>query len=99
MQVQLWTAFTGLVKGDRIVQEALAATTAQEDANTPPPEYPVIWLTENPLSLSSLPLGSRWVLWDNTSSPPEPIIVNRDYPGITVQSEQPLQSQLQKSLR
>jgi uncharacterized protein (DUF58 family) len=107
MQVQLWTAFTGLVKGDasgkpsgqRIVQEALAATTIQEDANTPAPEYPLIWLTENPLSLSSLPSGSRWVLWDSTSSPAEPVVVNRDYPGITVQSEQPLQTQLQKSLR
>lgn len=99
MQVQLWTAFTGLVKGERIVQEALAATTTQEDATTPAPEYPLIWLTENPLSLSSLPSGSRWILWDNTSSTGEPIVINRDYPGITVQSEQPLQPQLQKSLR
>lgn len=99
MQVQLWTAFTGLVKGERIVQEALAATAAQEDANAPAPEYPLIWLTDNPLSLSSLPPGSRWVLWDNTSSSVEPIVVNRDYPGITIQSEQPLQPQLQKSLR
>jgi uncharacterized protein (DUF58 family) len=99
MQVQLWTAFTGLVKGDLTVQEALAATTPQEDANTSPPEYPLIWLTENSLSLSSLPIGSRWVLWDNTSSPAESVIVNQDYPGIAVQTEQPLQPQLQKSLR
>jgi len=101
IQVQLWTAFTGLIKGDsgvRIVQETLAATTAQEDANTPTPEdYPLIWLTPNPTSLYSLPLGSRWVLWQNTASPAEPVVVNRDYPGIIVQSEQPLQPQLQKS--
>ncbi|BAY20448.1 hypothetical protein NIES2100_01900 [Calothrix sp. NIES-2100] len=100
MQVKLWTAFTGLIKGDRIVQEALAATTAQEDSNTPVPEsYPVIWLTQNPNSLSSLPSGSRWVLWQNSSSPAEPVGVNRDYPGIIVQSEEALQPQLQKSWR
>lgn len=100
MQVQLWTASTGLVKGDRIVQEALAATTAQEDANRPIlEEYPLIWLTQNPLSLSSLASGSRWILWQNTSSPAEPVGVNRDYPGIIVQSEQALQPQLQKSWR
>ncbi|MDZ7956697.1 MAG: DUF58 domain-containing protein [Aulosira sp. DedQUE10] len=103
MQVQLWTAFTGLIKGDasglRIVQEALAATSPQEDANTPTPEnYPLIWLTPNPQSLSSLPLGSRWVLWENHASAAEPVVANRDYPGIVVQSKQALQPQLQKSL-
>ncbi|MBW4560464.1 MAG: DUF58 domain-containing protein [Mojavia pulchra JT2-VF2] len=97
MQVQLWTALTGLVKGDRVVQEALAATTAQEDASTPIPEgYPLIWLTQNALSLSSLALGSRWVLWH--SSPSEQMVVNQDYSGIILQSEQELQPQLQKSL-
>ncbi|WP_096587143.1 DUF58 domain-containing protein [Calothrix sp. NIES-2098] len=99
MQVQLWTAFTGLIQGERVVQEALAATTAQEDANSPIPEdYPLIWLTQNPLSLSNLTAGSRWVLWQNSSSPLEPVVVNRDYPGILVESEQALQTQLQKSL-
>ncbi len=99
IQVQLWTAFTGLIKGDRIVQEALAATTTQEDANAPTPEgYPLIWLTSNPQSLSSLPLGSRWVLWENNPSATEPVIANRDYPGIVIQTEQGLQPQLQKSL-
>ncbi|MDZ8050191.1 MAG: DUF58 domain-containing protein [Aulosira sp. ZfuVER01] len=99
MQVNLWTAFTGLIKGERIVQEALAATTAQEDANSPIPEdYPLIWLTQNPLSLSNLASGSRWVLWQNSSSSVEPVVVNRDYPGILIESEQSLQTQLQKSL-
>ena len=100
MQVQLWTASTGLVKGDRIVKETLAATTAQEDTNTPPPEsYPLIWLTQNPLSLSSLPVGSRWVLWQNISSPSAPGVINRDYPGIILQAELALELQLQQPLR
>ncbi len=99
MQVQLWTPSTGLVKGDRPVLETLAATNPLEEENTSLPEnYPLIWLTQNSGSLSSLPLGSRWVLWENISSLPTPAIVNRDYPGIILQSEAELQLQLQKPL-
>ncbi len=97
LQVQLWTASTGLVKGERIVLETLAAITSPEDASTSESQsYPVIWLTQNPLTLSSLPQGSRWVLWQDISSPKE--IVSWDYPGIILQNEQALQSQLQKPL-
>ncbi|MBW4686508.1 MAG: DUF58 domain-containing protein [Komarekiella atlantica HA4396-MV6] len=100
MQVQLWTALTGLIKGDRFILETLAAATTLEDANTKVPEtYPLIWLTQNPLSLASLPQGSRWVLWPNISSPPEQLVINWDYPGIILQSDQAVQPQLQKTLR
>jgi uncharacterized protein (DUF58 family) len=96
MQVQLWTASTGLVKGDRLVKETLAATTTQEDINSPLPQsHPTIWLTQNSLSLSSLPLGSRWLLWPQS----EPTIINQDYPGIILQNQQELQLQLQQPLR
>lgn len=99
MQVQLWTALTGLVKGDRVVLETLAATTALEDAcNAHPDSHPLIWLTQNPLTLSSLPNGSRWLLWQNVSSTKEQVVVNKDYPGILLDSQQPLQPQLQKPL-
>ncbi|KAB8318077.1 DUF58 domain-containing protein [Tolypothrix campylonemoides VB511288] len=99
MQVQLWTAMTGLVKGECLVLETLAATTAGEDATSlHPPSYPLIWLTQNPLTLSSLPNGSRWVLWHNVSLPDEQVIVNIDFPGIVLDSQQPLQAQLQKTM-
>ncbi|MBE9037499.1 DUF58 domain-containing protein [aff. Roholtiella sp. LEGE 12411] len=99
MQVQLWTALTGLIKGERIVLETLAAAIASENANTKVPEtYPLIWLTQNPLSLATLPQGSRWVLWQNTFSL-EQVLINCDYPGIILQSDQALQPQLQKTLR
>ncbi|WP_414550986.1 DUF58 domain-containing protein [Anabaena sp. CCY 0017] len=100
MQVQLWTASTGLVKGDRVVLEALAAARYQEEISTS--DYQsnaLIWLTQNPSSLTSLAKGSRWVLWQNLTSPAEDAVVNWDYPGIVVQNEQELQLQLQKSLR
>ena len=97
-QVQLWTALTGLVKGDRTVLETLAATTPLEEATSQPPSYPLIWLTQNPLTLSSLPDSSRWVLWQNSSSPQEQMVMNRNYSGIILDSQQPLQLQLQKQL-
>ncbi|MEH2042799.1 DUF58 domain-containing protein [Nostoc sp.] len=106
LQVQLWTASTNLIKGDRFVLETLAATTALEDASSVVPKsYPLIWLTQNPLSLATLSQGSRWVLWPNISSAAEPEVINWEHPGIVLQSDaydglglHPLQPQLQKTL-
>ncbi|MHC5597717.1 MAG: DUF58 domain-containing protein [Nostoc sp.] len=106
LQVQLWTASTSLIKGDVYVLETLAATRALEDASSVVPKsYPLIWLTQNPLSLATLPQGSRWVLWPNISSAAEPEVINRDHPGIVLQSDvsdglrlRDLQPQLQKTL-
>ncbi|MEH2369259.1 DUF58 domain-containing protein [Nostoc sp.] len=99
LEVQLWTASTSLIKGDRFVLETLAATTALEDASSVVPKsYPLIWLTQNPLSLAKLPQGSRWVLWPNISSPGEQEVINWEHPGIVLQSDGPLQPQLQKTL-
>ncbi|MEH1829429.1 MAG: DUF58 domain-containing protein [Nostoc sp.] len=107
LQVQLWTASTNLIKGDRFVLETLAATTALEDASSVVPKsYPLIWLTQNPLSLAKLPQGSRWVLWSNISAPAEQEVINWEHPGIVLQSDvsdglrlHALQPQLQKTLR
>ncbi|MDZ7955595.1 DUF58 domain-containing protein [Nostoc sp. DedQUE09] len=99
LQVQLWTASTSLIKGDRFVLETLAATAALEDASSVVPKsYPLIWLTQNPLSLATLPQGSRWVLWPNISSAAEPEVINWEHPGIVLQSDRSLQPQLQKTL-
>ncbi|MEA5582628.1 DUF58 domain-containing protein [Nodularia harveyana UHCC-0300] len=94
--VQLWTASTGLVKGDRVVLETLAATRYQEEISSDRQNQSIIWLTQNSSTLTSLTQGSRWVLWQNTTSPGEQAVVNRDYPGIVVQNDQELQPQLQK---
>ncbi|MBE8988945.1 DUF58 domain-containing protein [Nostoc sp. LEGE 12450] len=106
LQVQLWTASTNLIKGDRFVLETLAATRALEDAGSVVPKsYPLIWLTQNPLSLTTLPQGSRWVLWPNISAPAEQEVINWEHPGIVLQSDvsdglrlRALQPQLQKTL-
>jgi uncharacterized protein (DUF58 family) len=99
LQVQLWTASTGLIKGERFVLETLAATTTLEEASTVVPKsHPLIWLTQNQKSLATLSPGSRWVLWQNMSSPPEPEVINWQHPGIVLQSDRPLQPQLQKTI-
>jgi uncharacterized protein (DUF58 family) len=98
MNVKLWTAFTGLLQGENVVLKALAATEAGEEASASPSHSkPIIWLSQNPQSISSLPTGSRWVLWPSSLRPE--ILLNRDYTGLLLQSEQPLQLQLQKPLR
>jgi uncharacterized protein (DUF58 family) len=98
MNVQLWTVGTGLVKGEnRRILEALAATSPLEDAvTTEVPKLPLIWLTENSASLSSLPNGSRWALWQNFALPQSQQIIDRDTPGLIISKEEQLQIQLQK---
>jgi uncharacterized protein (DUF58 family) len=99
INVQLWTSGTGLVKGEnRRILETLAATSPLEDAvTTEVPKLPLIWLTENPASLSSLANGSRWVLWQNSASSQSRQIINKDAPGLVINQEEKLQIQLQKT--
>jgi len=98
LNVRLWTASTGAIHGDRIVLETLAAVVDREEiGDRQLPQQPLIWLTQNQLTLNSLPSGSRWVLWQNLSSSPTTVI-NQQLPGLSIQTEQPLQPQLQKTL-
>ena len=96
LNVKLWTALTGAVQGNRVVLETLAATEAGEEPSNSQFNKPVIWLSQNPVSLSTLPAGSRWVLW-STSSQSE-MLVNRNSTGLVLQTDQPLQLELQKPL-
>ena len=98
LNVKLWTGGTDLVQGENVVLEALAATEpGEEPSANAPPICPLIWLTQNPLSLSTLPPGSRWVLWPTVSSPQPEILLNRVL-GLLIQTDQPLQLQLQRPL-
>lgn len=97
LNVKLWTARTGLIQGNQVVLEALAATTAGEDADAGKlPNFPLIWLTQNPISLNTLPFGSRWLLWQKAAS--EKAINNSDS-GIVIDTTQTLQTQLQQAIR
>jgi uncharacterized protein (DUF58 family) len=100
LHVKLWTANTGLLWGDRVVLEALAAVSANEDPPAEPlPSLPLIWLTQNSGSLNTLPPGSRWLLWHSVDASESRSPVNQNLPGIEIDPEQPLQQQLMRSLR
>ena len=97
LNVQLWTARTGLVRGERAVLETLAATNMLEDSVAVNLANPAIWLTENPQAIASLPIGRRWLLWQLASLPKNEFI-NRNAPGIILLPNEQLQLQLQKPL-
>ncbi len=96
--VQLWTAGTGSVQGHQMVLETLAQVSSGE---TPlagnSPQQPLVWLSQNLTSLSYLPAGSRWLLWPGQQSDSQDLL-NRSEPGIVIQSDQPLQLQLQSPI-
>lgn len=100
LHVKLWTAKTGLLHGNQVVLEALAATNASEDADAGmPPYHPLIWLTQNPASLETLPPGSRWVMWQPAIAEGDSVkSSNRSHLGIVIDTAQPLQPQLQYPL-
>lgn len=99
LNVKLWTAGTGLVSGNRVVLETLAAVNAGEDAIDNRSKLPIIWLTQNSASLSTLSLGSRWVLWPSaTAETGEKMLVKHELPGLEIRSDRPLELQLQDPL-
>ncbi|MCU0534737.1 MAG: DUF58 domain-containing protein [Hydrococcus sp. Prado102] len=99
LEVKLWTAKTGLVHGNRVVLETLAAVKCEEPTSGDRPNFSLIWLTQTASSLDSLPLGSRWVLLPSLStSENQPFPMSRSL-GLIINSEQPLQEQLQRPLR
>ena len=105
LSVRLWTAATGIVQTDRAVLETLAAanidnTSTQIDLLKDLPDLPVVWISHRPDSISNLPLGSRWVLWQNEAKADMPNLRSQ---GLTIEpiaelndgSYQSLRSQLQ----
>jgi uncharacterized protein (DUF58 family) len=101
LNVKLWTPKTGLLHGNQVVLEALAETIAGEDAQIEAPSnLPLIWLTQNPPSLDSLPIDSRWMLWPSASPDSDSAIpAKRTHLGAVIDSTQSLQLQLQQPLR
>jgi uncharacterized protein (DUF58 family) len=88
---QLWTAQAGLLQGQQRVLEFLAQIEPQPQDTAVTPTQPIIWLTANPVSISTLPLGSRYIVWAPT--------VAQEHLGITINSDLPLQVQLQSPLQ
>lgn len=99
LSAKLWTANAGLLQGHRVVLEALASVNFGETpGNTAPPDRPIVWLTPNSSSINSLPAGSRWLLWPDRSNT-APTSTVKERPGIIIQPEPQLQTQLQSGIR
>lgn len=99
LNAQLWSAKTGLIRGHRVVLEALADLDAGgSDPIEPPPSQPLIWLTQNRDRLSTLPSGSRWVLWSPPNAEAEGDGIRSSGVGVTIDPDKSLQAQLQRSL-
>ncbi|MGK7933524.1 MAG: DUF58 domain-containing protein [Microcystaceae cyanobacterium] len=98
LNAKLWTAGTGLIQGNRAVLETLAAIMPEErDSRSLFPKTPIIWLTQSPMTLDSLPLGSRWLLFSDAESDLQ-IIPTVHFKGLVVNDEDPLNLQLQQGM-
>ncbi len=93
-QVKLWTAATGLLHGNRVVLEALAATRYNELIKGEIPQLPLIWLTNNNCQINKLPRGSRWALFMAANETRKPLNLAESYKGLVINLEKPLQQQL-----
>ncbi|MBE9012383.1 DUF58 domain-containing protein [Pseudanabaenaceae cyanobacterium LEGE 13415] len=92
LTIRLWTAGTGLIQGQQPVLERLAEIQANEETKVQSlPETTIVWLTQNPNSLNTLPNGSRWLLWGGKTT-------GSTNAGIVVEKARSLQAQLQDTL-
>jgi len=102
LNVKLWTAKTGLLSGNQAVLEALAGTRAGEEAEVAQPPYlPLIWLTQNQVSIDSLPPNSRWLLWTSIlteSEAAQSVKFGHADAGFVIDTTQSLHKQLQQPL-
>ena len=98
LEVKLWTADTGLIHGNRVVLETLAAIEfAPETVIRDVPNLPLIWISQDTSYFQSLVIGSRWFLFPSVS---KKIVskIDSKLPGIIYNPEEDLQNQLQKPL-
>ncbi|MGK7921789.1 MAG: DUF58 domain-containing protein, partial [Trichodesmium sp.] len=101
LNVQLWTAATGLVHGNLAVLQTLAGVKFGEEVVVEnPPKRSLLWLTQNTASLTALPPGSRWLLWLDESVMSTTEIPNLQHScGLQISSKQPLEFQLQSQIK
>jgi len=93
LEVSVWSAQTGLVRGHRIVLEALAALdynhpidSRQRDAT--PPDTGLLWLSNRDARLPDLPRGSVGLLWGQA-------LATNEAPRVTLETDRDLRLQLQ----
>jgi uncharacterized protein (DUF58 family) len=98
---QLWTWERGLVRGTQQILEVLAQIEPQPTKGEHALVQAAIWLTTYPESLSTLPLGSRYMLWNQIASGTlsDARVPKSQYLGLSIDPDVPLQLQLQNQLQ
>lgn len=93
LNVKLWSPQLGLIHSQDEVLEVLAGVKFNEAKTHPVPSLPSIWLTCEESEINTLPSGSRWLLFSPTErdAPTESV-----FSGLTINSADSLQTQLQK---
>ena len=95
LNVKLWTAATGLVHGNRVVLETLAASHYGEEKKEDFPAFlPLVCLTQNSAYLDKLTPSSRWLLFATESD--LFVKITSKLPGLIINPQESLQPQLQK---
>lgn len=92
LEIRVWTARSGAIRGRQTVLETLAGIQPHEEARSEKlPHGSIVWLTQNSSSLSTLPTGSRWIVWGGQGQITE-------HSGLIVDRARSLHSQLQDNL-
>ncbi|WP_330202387.1 DUF58 domain-containing protein [Cyanobacterium sp. Dongsha4] len=92
LEVKVWIGDMGLIHGRKVTLETLAGVNYGGTMKDNIPQLPLIWISHNSNYLNSLPLGSRYFLFNKD-------IVSSSLKGIIYDSETSLISQLQKPLQ
>ncbi len=97
---QLWTPQRGLVQGTQQILEVLAQIEPQPTEGEHALNQAAIWLTTHPESLTTLPPGNRYMLWNQTASGAlsDARVPTSQHLGLSIDPDVPLQTQLQNPL-
>jgi uncharacterized protein (DUF58 family) len=88
---KLWTTQGEVLQERQRVLEVLAQIEPQHQGTDFLPTQAVVWLTSNADSIQALPLGSRAIVWNQTTL--------KEYLGVSINPNIPLQVQLQGPLQ
>ena len=97
LNIKIWTAETGVMDNRAIILETLAGIQPQAMENTahPAPKSTLLWLTQNPDTMQTLPSGSRWIFFASGEESQEQPSSRR---GLVINQREALQMQLQKAV-
>lgn len=100
LSIQLWTPGAGIQQDQQSILETLALVGSGEPIHYDLPNQSVLWLSQSLVSLAQLPIGSRSILWqDSTALQTNSSDSLQNSPDLIVAEPQDLEQVLQTYLR